>query len=108
MRGVTRILNIQDLREACDRLLTGAEAKFGPDIDLDSHRQPLAEYWSFDPKTAYAMSEDPRSEAGSITEDLEGVRDLLQRPDGEVFLWHDLNNLCGLLRMLAFMDTPSG
>ena len=101
-----RILTIRDLRSACERLLDAAESEFGSEIDLDSVPTPVAEYWSFDPKTAFTLAPEPEREAGSVTDDLAEISEFLQRPKGDVHLWHDLDHLCGLLRLLVFMDYP--
>lgn len=105
---MARVLRIDELREACHRLLDAVEEQFGGEIDLDAFPFILAEYWAFDPRTAYALDCHPelRIQAGDVTDDLEEVRDLLHRSEGEVFLGHDLGHLCGLLGLLAFMDYP--
>ena len=103
---MSRILRMADLRAATQRLLDAAEARFGPELDLDGIPVILAEYWDFDPLTAYALEDHPEPGAGSVTDDLEEVQDLLHRPDDETYLWHDLDHLCGLLRMLAYLDLP--
>lgn len=101
-----RVLQIADLRTATARLLDAAEDKFGSELDLDAAPVPLDLYWQVSARSAYQMAEDPEHLAGSLTDDLEEVQDLIQRPLDETYLWHDLEHLCGLLRMLAFLDLP--
>jgi hypothetical protein len=98
-------LRLSDLRLACERLLGKAEAEFGPEVGLDSVR--VDEYWSVDPVSAYALAAEPQFEMGSVADDLENLGELLSRSDGELYLWHDLGHICGLLRVLAYLDSPS-
>jgi hypothetical protein len=104
---MTRNLVLSDLRLACERLLKEAEVAFGPEIDLDSERVPCDFYWSFDARTAYTMAKDPQHEVGSVVDDFDSLVEFLGRPDEETHLWHDLDHVCGLLRMLGFLDKRS-
>jgi hypothetical protein len=103
---MSRILRIDDLRAAAARLLDAAETRFGAELNLDAAPVMLGEYWDFDPRTSYALKDNPEAGVGSVSDDLDEVRDLLQRPEDESYLWHDLDHLCGLLRMLAYLDLP--
>lgn len=101
---MTRTLRLSDLRLACDRLLSQAEAKFGPEVALGS--LPVDEYWSFDARTAFTLADDPHLQMGTVSDDLESLGEFLTRRDGESYLWHDLGHVCGLLGLLMFLDLP--
>jgi hypothetical protein len=103
----TRRLLLSDLRLACERLLTQAEVVLGPEIDLDSEHVPCDFYWSYDARTAYTMAENPQHEVGSVVDDFDSLVEFLGRPEEETIVWHDLDHLCGLLRMIVFLDMRS-
>lgn len=92
---------------ACERLLKAAKVAFGPEIDLDSERVPCDLYWSFDARTAHTMAKNPQHEVGSVLGDFDSLVEFLGRADEETVLWHDLDHVCGLLRMLVFLDRRS-
>jgi hypothetical protein len=78
---VTRTFRLSDPRLACDRLLSQAEAKFGPEVALGS--LPVDEYWSFDARTAFTLADDPHLQMGTVSDDLESLGEFLTRRDGE-------------------------
>jgi hypothetical protein len=43
--------------------------------------------------------------AGQLSDDVESIQELLD-PQREIFLWHDLAHICGVLRRIAVMDEP--
>ena len=89
-------------------LMAGAEAHFSSEVDFDALPIPVGEYWKIETNDAYAMTDKPARGAGSVTDDLESLVELLGRSEEEgVYLWHDLDHFCGLLRLLAFLDLPS-
>jgi hypothetical protein len=53
------------------------------------------------------MAEIPQHEVGSVVDDFESLVEFLGRPDEDMYLWHDLDHFCGLLRMLVFLDMRS-
>jgi hypothetical protein len=84
-----------------------AEAQFGTEVDFDALPVPVGEYWTVGTRAAYTMFDAPALGAGSVTDDLESLVELLGRTEEEdVYLWHDLDHFCGLLRLLAFLDLP--
>ncbi len=99
-------LRLSDLRLACDLLLSKAEAKLGPEVPFGS--LGVDEYWSLDPRAAFAITDDPHPQMGTVSDDLESLGEFLARPDGETYLWHDLGHVCGLLGLLVFLDLPEG
>jgi len=44
--------------------------------------------------------------ASQISEDVETLRELLSPEREEVYIWHDLDHLCGILRRIAALDSP--
>lgn len=66
-------------------------------MDLDADH-----YWCIDSADAFDLSTEPNVVAGHLEDDAEEIRDLLGR--SEVFLWHDLDHLIGLLSRLAALD----
>jgi hypothetical protein len=41
-----------------------------------------------------------------VSDDVETVRELLVRERGEIFLWHDLEHLVGILQRIAALARP--
>ena len=83
-------------------LLNQLERKYGSTIDLDGDY-----YWDVTPDVAF----DPWTDAaqglvaGQLTDDVESLQELLQRPNDEVpMVWHDLAHLVGILRRMAHLD----
>lgn len=103
---MTKTLRLADLRLACERLLREAESEFGPEVSLDS--LPFDEYWCFQAITSPASLEDPHRPMGTLSDDVDSLGELLARPHDEIYLWHDLAHVCGLLGFLAFLDSPDG
>jgi len=97
------VVAIADLRQALQRVLGAAEKKLGSVVDLDADY-----YWTVPPGETFDKLEMPTAlEAGQLSDDVAELQDLLAREDGEVFIWHDLDHLVGILRRLASLDIPS-
>ena len=95
---------ISDLRAALVKILDAIEAKYGPSVELDADY-----YWTLNDTAAFAMVDHPEQHvgAGQLSDDVEELRDLLQRePEEGVIIWHDLGHVIGLLRRLATLDLP--
>jgi hypothetical protein len=93
-------VQLDDLRTALVRVLDAVEARHGPLIDLD------ADYYS-EVSLDSAYSQEPRIEIGQLSDDVDSLRELLARDaTDEVFVWHDLGHLVGILRRLAALDVP--
>jgi hypothetical protein len=84
-------------------LLDEAERRHGADFDLTDTDHDY--YWHLDVGAAFNMTDcpDSRVDCGQISDDTTEVASLLQR-GGPVALWHDLEHVVGLLRLLAFLD----
>jgi hypothetical protein len=83
-------------------MLDAVELQFGPTIDLDADH-----YWSLNPVESFDLTKEPRLEAGQVSEDVEDVRAVLTRDDGEISLWHDLAHLAAILNRISALDNPS-
>jgi hypothetical protein len=93
-------VRLDDLRMALARVLDAVEARHGPLINLD------ADYYS-EVSLRSAYSQEPRIEIGQLSDDVDSLRELLARDaTNDVFVWHDLGHLIGILRRLAAVDLP--
>lgn len=97
---VSRI-SVSDLREALRRVLDSVEQRFGPSIDLDADY-----YWTLDVVDSFDLTTEPDVMTSQVSEDVETLRELLSPNREEVYIWHDLEHLCGILRRLAALDGP--
>jgi hypothetical protein len=95
------VVALADVREALARVLDAAEAELGAVVDLDADH-----YWALDAGAAFDLSKDPEIKAGQVSDDVETVRELLVRERGEIFLWHDLEHLVGILQRIAALARP--
>jgi hypothetical protein len=80
------------------RLLDATQRRFGSKLELGAD-----EYWSLWPSEAFD-DQEPKLLRGSLVDDLDSVRELIQRSDrseDETLLWHDLNHLIGVLQRIA-------
>ncbi|MGC4859579.1 hypothetical protein [Micromonospora sp. DT41] len=101
------VLRIQDLRAVSGRLLDAVEERFGAELDVS--RAGVDLYWNVDLRTAFEVSNDPAAgiDVGQTSDDLSELRALLRGPaDSMPVLWHDLQHLAGVLRLLAYLDLP--
>ena len=98
----SRQIEVDELREALDRVLDGVEAKFGPTVDLAADS-----YWTLDPRTAFDPHADQTSgmNIAQLSDDVQEVRESLGRAD-ETVIWHDLAHLVGVLSRIAALDLP--
>ncbi|MEU4400893.1 hypothetical protein [Micromonospora orduensis] len=106
---MTDVLNVEDLRRVCGVLLDMVEERFGAEIDLSGVGVDL--YWNVDLATAFDLRDVPESgiDVGQCSDDVAELRALLRRPADHVpVLWHDLQHLAGVLRLLAYLDLPAG
>ncbi|MEU1240840.1 hypothetical protein ABZ388_10790 [Micromonospora parva] len=105
---MTDVLRVQDLRRVCGVLLDMVEERFGAEIDLS--RVDIDLYWNVDLGTAFDLGDVPESglDVGQISDDVAELHALLRRPADDVpVLWHDLQHLAGVLRLLAYLDLPA-
>lgn len=105
---MTETLRIEDLRQVCGLLLDAVQERFGPEIDLSG--LDVDHYWNMDLRSAFSIREDPASgiDVGQSSDDVAELRALLRRPvDEGPLLWHDLQHLAGVLRLLAYLDLPA-
>ncbi|MFC4021999.1 hypothetical protein ACFOW4_29245 [Micromonospora sp. GCM10011542] len=101
------LLRVQNLREVCGMLLDAVEERFGAEIDLS--RVGVDPYWNVDLRAAFEVGNDPAAgiDVGQTSDDLAELRALLRRPaDDPPVLWHDLQHLAGVMRLLAYLDLP--
>ena len=105
--NVAGVLRMADLRRACLMLLDVAEQQFGGQVSLSE--LGVDYYWNLDLHAAFDMAGQPGQhvDCGQVSDDLAELTSLLRRgPDEVVALWHDLQHLSGLLRLLAYLDLP--
>ncbi|MEU4495474.1 hypothetical protein AB0F96_18975 [Streptomyces sp. NPDC023998] len=101
------VLRMADLRRACSVLLDEAERRFGDQVDLTE--VPVDLYWSVDLAAAFDMSRAPAAQlgCGQVSDDVAEIVALVQRdPEDVTALWHDLDHLAGVIRLLAHLDLP--
>jgi hypothetical protein len=101
---MTPTLNLNRLREACTLLLDQVEREHGTEMEVSN--LPLGHYWEIDLRSSFAMVESPPIVAGDFVDDVESIEELVTRNPSEVYLWHDLGHLSGVLRGLAFLNLP--
>jgi hypothetical protein len=96
-------IEVSELGAVLDSVLAGVEAKFGPTVNLAADY-----YWVLDPLTAF----DPTAEQasgmtlGQLSDDVLTVRQILERDDEPIVIWHDLAHIVGLLSRIAALDLP--
>ncbi|OZV80872.1 hypothetical protein CA850_11945 [Micromonospora echinospora] len=104
---VAETLRVEELRQVCTLLLDAVQERFGAELDLSCLDVDL--YWNVDLRSAFELREDPASgvDVGQSSDDMAELRALLRRPAGDgPWLWHDLQHLAGVLRLLAYLDLP--
>jgi hypothetical protein len=92
---------VSDLRQALGRVLDAVERRFGASIDLEADL-----YWSLNAVDSFDLRTEPSVMAGQISEDVETLRELLSSEREEVYIWHDLDHLCGILQRISALDSP--
>jgi hypothetical protein len=98
-------VNVTDLRRALGRLLDMVEERYGPTVALDADH-----YWMLSDEAAFNLGTEPTAEgvmAGQLSDDVDAVRELLDRSHDEVTVWHDLRHVIGVLSRIAAQDRPS-
>jgi hypothetical protein len=95
------IISVDELRHATRLLLDGIERTWGPNVDLQGDH-----YWLLEQTEAQESLVPPTvSSAGSQSDDVESIRELLRRaPDEGDLLWHDLSHLTGILSRIGGLD----
>ncbi|WP_328850192.1 hypothetical protein OG994_16020 [Micromonospora globbae] len=102
------VLRVDDLRRVCGMLLDAVEKRFGAEVDLSG--LGVDHYWNVDLRSAFELAHDPAAaiDVGQSSDDVAELRALLRRPaDDMPVLWHDLQHLAGVLRLLAYLDLPA-
>ena len=98
------VLTLADLRAGLEVLLSEIERRYGPKVDLCG-----GFYWDLPMETIYDSLQDPAPPTlGDLVDDVESLGELLGREPGEVYVWHDLSHVVGVLRRLAALDLPPG
>jgi hypothetical protein len=99
-------LTISELREACRVLLDEAERRHGAEFNLLDAGHDY--YWHLDLTAAFDLTESPEQhvDCGQVSDDAAEVAALL-RGGESISLWHDLEHVVGLLRLLALLDLPN-
>jgi|GEM_PF-1273605 hypothetical protein len=96
-------IRVEELRAALDTILARVQERFGNEIALGADP-----YWEVGVAATFDLQSVPVPEAGSLTEDVERLRELLSDGStGEVWIWHDLAHLAGILRRIAALDLPA-
>jgi hypothetical protein len=96
-------IRVDELRAALDAVLARVQERFGNEIALGADH-----YWEVGIAAAFDLQSVPVAEAGQLTEDVERIRELLK--DGstaDVWIWHDVGHLVGVLRRVAALDLPA-
>jgi hypothetical protein len=91
-------VSIADLRAALARVLDAVEDRFGEVIDLDADHD-----WLIESTGSFDLSRAPEVVAGQLSDDVETIDST-----EEVFIWHDLDHLIGVLRRIAAIDASTG
>lgn len=102
-----QVLRMADLRRACSVLVDEAERRFGDEVVLSE--VPVDYYWSVDLAAAFDMSQAPAAQlgCGQVSDDVTEISALVRRaPEDVIALWHDLDHLVGVMRLLAHLDLP--
>src|SRR5262245_43649607 len=102
------VLKLADLRRTCSLLLDEVQRRFGDQINLGD--MPIDYYWNVDLAAAFDIHQGPEAhlDCGQSSDDFAEVTAAAQRgPHDVIALWHDLDHLAGVLRLLAFLDLPT-
>lgn len=93
------VVTVAELRSATAKILDAVEAALGPAIALAADH-----YWLLESDDAFDLSQEPRINAGQLSDDLASVRELDGRDD--IYVWHDLDHLLGLLTRVSALARP--
>lgn len=106
MADADPVISIVELRDAITRLTDAMERKFGPTVHLARDQ-----YWGlFSPEMFAADGSRPEVMGRLLSDDVNSVRELLDRSDtseDELLLWHDLNHLVGILQRISALALNS-
>jgi hypothetical protein len=95
-------MRIDDLRAALDVVLARVEESLGGEIDLAADH-----YWQIEAVDAFDLSTAPKPTVGQLSDDIKRLTDLAERaPNTEVYVWHDVAHLVGILRRIGALDLP--
>ncbi len=78
-------VTVAELREALGRLLEAVEIRFGSAVSLGADH-----YWLLEPQAMFSLEGKPEVNAAQLSDDVATIRELLARPEDEIFLRHDL------------------
>lgn len=95
------VIAVADLRRALNRVLDQVAAEHGETVDLDA-----GNYWTVRLRDSFSFTEPVALQLGDIADDAETMTEMLQRDPDEIYPWHDLEHLMGILRRLAALDLP--
>ena len=98
-------VNVTDLRRAVGRLLDVVEEQHGSTVALGADH-----YGMLSDEAAFNMGAEPTAGAivtGQLSDDVDAVRELLDRRHDEIAVWHDLRHVIGVLSRIAAQDRPS-
>lgn len=98
------MIEMRTLREAVNRVLDHVEQVSGSTVTLTADY-----YWHLPPDDSYNLAQAPPDGSplvGQLADDVQEVTDLLDRPDQEIFVWHDLAHIVGVLQRIAAQDRP--
>jgi hypothetical protein len=93
---------IDDLRQAINRILDETAASLGDRVELDGGL-----YWQVPAEQLHNMDPDSVAlTAGDLDDDIQTMREYLGRSGPAPALWHELNHLIGILRVLEATMLP--
>jgi hypothetical protein len=95
------VIALSEVREALDRILVAAAVELGSTVDLDADN-----YWWIDTRAAFDLSRVPSVDAGQLSDDVASMREMLNRDDNEVIVWHDLDHVIGIVQRISGLAKP--
>jgi len=95
------VIALSEVREALDRILAAAAVELGSSVDLDADH-----YWWIDTRDAFDLSQEPSLEAAQLSDDVTSMREMLNRGDNEVIVWHDLDHVIGIVQRISALAKP--
>ena len=100
------VLKVADLRRVCSLLLDEVERQYGDQLDMAD--VPADYYWNMNLAAAFGMTQTPEDhiDCGQSTDDVQEVSELAHGSREMISLWHDLEHLARVMRLLAFLGLP--
>ena len=96
-------VRIEELRAALDVVLARVEERLGAEVDLGA-----ALYWEIEADAAFDMQSTPAASVGQLADDVERLHELaVNGPNAEVWVWHDVAHLVGILPRIGALDLPA-